>query len=349
MDFSNRIKTLPSNLYALNFSARKKKFLKACFPDKKIHFICSAKDIKKNSILILWGGNVLPYGLKTDFSVIRIEDGFLRSVGLGVELTRPLSWVVDTKGIYFDATKPSDLEYLLQNTIFSNEMLERASTLHQTIIKSGITKYNVGNGDWVKPVNDKKIILVPGQVESDASIAKGTVDIRNNMVLLKNVREKNKDAYIIYKPHPDVVAKLRISGVDEENASNWCDEYISDIAMENLLAKVDEVHTMTSLTGFEALLRGKSVTCYGNPFYAGWGLTNDMYPLDRRSRKLTLNELIAGALIMYPCYFNDKSLRLISPEEVLLILQKYKTKPKRKLFFLKEVYRYILRKIVGVY
>ena len=43
--------------------------------------------------------------------------------------------------------------------------------------------------------------------------------------------------------------------------------------MDVLLGIVDEVHTLTSLTGFEALLRGIEVHAYGGPFYAGWGLT----------------------------------------------------------------------------
>lgn len=346
---SERLENLPMHLYALNFSSRKKKFLICCFPGKKISFIKNIEKIKKNTALILWGSTPCPNALPLDFPIVRVEDGFLRSVGLGVELTRPLSWIVDTKGIYFDATKISDLECILKDTIFSEEQLSRAAALHQLIIESGITKYNVGSGEWKRPAHAKKVILVPGQVESDASIAKGAADIRNNMTLLKSVREKNPDAYVLYKPHPDVVARLRISGIDEEKAFHWCDECIIDIPMEKLLMQIDEVHTMTSLTGFEALLRGKSVTCYGNPFYAGWGLTTDIHPLERRSRNLSLNALIAGALIIYPCYFNDESLHLISPEAALALLNTYKIKKQGKILWWRAIYRSILRKVIGIY
>ncbi len=51
--------------------------------------------------------------------VVRVEDTFLRSVGLGANLVRPLSWVRDRRGIYYDATAPSELEHLLQATEFS--------------------------------------------------------------------------------------------------------------------------------------------------------------------------------------------------------------------------------------
>jgi capsular polysaccharide export protein len=44
------------------------------------------------------------------------------------------------------------------------------------------------------------------------------------------------------------------------------------------------------------------VATYGAPFYAGWGLTEDRVSLPRRTRRLTLDELVAGALILYPAY-----------------------------------------------
>ena len=65
---------------------------------------------------------------------------------------------------------------------------------------------------------------------------------------------------------------------------------------------------MTSLTGFDALLRGKKVVTYGQPFYAGWGLTEDRAKnataFERRQRRLTLDELVAGALLHYPIYWD---------------------------------------------
>lgn len=61
---------------------------------------------------------------------------------------------------------------------------------------------------------------------------------------------------------------------------------------------------MTSLSGFDALLRGKRVVVYGRPFYAGWGLTEDHLPINRRQRQLTLDALVAGALLRYPLYWD---------------------------------------------
>ncbi|MCY1540147.1 Capsule polysaccharide biosynthesis protein [compost metagenome] len=61
---------------------------------------------------------------------------------------------------------------------------------------------------------------------------------------------------------------------------------------------------MTSLSGFEGLLRRKKVVVYGRPFYAGWGLTEDRDFEPGRRRKLSLEELIAGTLLHYPIYWD---------------------------------------------
>lgn len=97
----------------------------------------------------------------------------------------------------------------------------------------------------------------------------------------------------------------------------WCNEVVTDIVMGELLTVVDEVHVLTSLAGFEALLRGKPVTCYGQPFYTGWELTDDRMPLARRIRRLTIDELTAGALILYPTYVSRTTGRFTTPERAL--------------------------------
>jgi capsular polysaccharide export protein len=74
---------------------------------------------------------------------------------------------------------------------------------------------------------------------------------------------------------------------------------------------------MTSLVGFEGLLRGKRVIVHGQPFYAGWGLTEDSNPHPRRTRSLTLDELCAGTLLRYPRYLNRATGRFTSPEVVI--------------------------------
>jgi capsular polysaccharide export protein len=275
--------------------------------------------------------------------VVRVEDGFLRSVGLGGELVSPLSWVMDGSGLHYDATQASDLEHLLQTANFSAELLERAARLRGRVVAAGITKYNVGRGLWSRPFTPARVILVPGQVESDASLRLGSPAIRTNSGLLRAVREANPRGYIIYKPHPDVAAGIRPRGISEREALRWCNEQVPDTSMDLLLKEVDEVHVLTSQTGFEALLRGKPVVCYGLPFYAGWGLTRDVLHEPRRRRRLSLDELVAGALILYPRYVSRVSGKSITADEALEELVEWRKRAPGRVRLWQYVWRALLR------
>lgn len=335
-------------MYALDFSSWKKAAVCQCFPDSQVVFIASAIDVPAEGILVVWGLKPILDELAMNVKIIRLEDGFLRSVGLGADLIRPLSWVVDSRGIYYDATRTSDLEYLLANMVFFSELLQRAACLRNRIVTEGLTKYNVGAFGWQRPSGVRKVILVPGQVESDASLVYGAPKIRSNMGLLQTVRNANLDAYVIYKPHPDVMAGLRAKGKKEEDALRWCDEIVTDVDMGSLLMLVDEVHVLTSLAGFEALLRAKPVTCYGQPFYSGWGLTIDVVPNPRRERNLLLDELVAGALITYPLYLSRNSHALITPEQALNELIDWRTRTGSVVPWWRKLFRMVLRRVVGV-
>ncbi|HWN70969.1 MAG TPA: hypothetical protein VNM90_25175, partial [Haliangium sp.] len=69
------------------------------------------------------------------------------------------------------------------------------------------------------------------------------------------------------------------------------------------------------------LLRGLRVVVYGQPFYASWGLTEDRAPVARRARALTLDELVAGALIRYPRYLHPETGAFTTPETILTRLR----------------------------
>ncbi|MCM5679018.1 capsular polysaccharide biosynthesis protein [Schlegelella sp. S2-27] len=322
----------PAQIHAVNFSAWKRPIVRAFFGGSAVNFVERDSTIPAGGTLAVWGrsgaGDVQTSAPGDESrtagehrspprQVLRLEDGFLRSVGLGADLVRPLSWVIDRRGIYYDATTPSDLEWLLQETAFDPPLLERAKRLRERITQAGITKYNVGSGEWARPATAQRVVLVPGQVESDASIALGARGVRTNIALLQAVRQVAPEAHIVYKPHPDVVAKLRRAGAGEADASRYCDEIVVDTPMHLLLDRVDEVHVLTSLAGFEALLRGKPVTCHGSPFYAGWGLTTDVHAHPRRTRRLALDELVAATLILYPTYVSRTTGAFTTPERAL--------------------------------
>jgi len=335
-------------IHALDFSIWKRSVVRQCFPAARVVFVDHVAEVPAGGVLVVWGMKDWCGELPANVRVVRLEDGFLRSVGLGADLIRPVSWVVDGRGIYYDANRPSDLEYLLATTRFDPALRRRAAILRERIVAEGLTKYNVGVVEWQRPSQSGTVILVPGQVESDASLAYGAPQIRTNIGLLRAVRQANPQAHLVYKPHPDVLAGLRAEGVGEQLAREWCDELVTDTAMGVLLMSVDEVHVLTSLSGFEALLRGKSVTCYGQPFYSGWGLTVDVVPNPRRVRRLLLDELVAGALIEYPVYLSRRGVDLITPEQALDELLAWRTRSRGAVPWWRECFRWVLRRVVGV-
>jgi capsular polysaccharide export protein len=338
----------PKTLYIYRFPYWKHPVVKQCFPGSTVVFVESLEKLPELATLVLWGRATVAPGLPLGVSIWRMEDGFLRSVGLGADLVRPISWVLDRTGIYYDTTGPSDLEQLLLNHHFDESLKERAAQLRVRVVQAGLTKYNVGAQKWQRPAGVQTVILVPGQVESDASLAYGAPGVQTNMGLLQAVRLAHPQAYVVYKPHPDVEARLRAVGVREPSARLWCDEMVTEVLMGDLLNHVDAVHVMTSLAGFEALLRNKPVTCYGQPFYAGWGLTEDLLPLSRPRRPLDLDELVAGVLIGYPLYLSRASRCLISPEQALDELSDWVQKTGGRTPWWRHLIRVFLRRIIGV-
>jgi capsular polysaccharide export protein len=252
-----------------------------------------------------------------DTTMTRVEDGFIRSKGLGAELIPALSLVMDRRGIYHDPTRPSDLEHLLAHgPELRRDQRIRTERIIKRIVSGQISKYNLSGDTGDLPAGPK--ILVIGQVEDDASIKLGCPDICDNLALLTRVRQDNPNATVLYKPHPDVVAGLRLGKIDTEVALKWADAIVEDVDISALLAHVEHVHTLTSLTGFEALLRGIRVTTYGVPFYAGWGLTQDRADIpQRRGKLIDLETLVHRTLIDYPRYF-DPVTRAACPVEVIL-------------------------------
>ncbi|MBC2837127.1 capsular polysaccharide biosynthesis protein [Paragemmobacter straminiformis] len=271
--------------------------------------------------LLVWAGK--EPALPPDLASFRCEDGFLRSRGLGADLVPPLSLVTDDLGIYYDPTRESRLERLIA-TPFPAGAEARADRLLSRIIGAGLSKYNLGQAAPDLPQGHR--ILVPGQVEDDASIRLGAAEVRTNRALLQAVRAANPTAVIVYKPHPDVEAGLREGAIPEAELARLADAVARHTDPVALLDLCAEVWTMTSLLGFEALLRGKPVTTLGAPFYAGWGLTRDLGPVpDRRLRlpdgsrrpPVPLLRLVHAALIAYPRYYDPVTRRPCPPEVAL--------------------------------
>jgi capsular polysaccharide export protein len=256
---------------------------------------------------VVWGTAEAPPG------ALRAEDGFLRSVGLGLRHVPPVSLAIAPGPLHFDATRANSFDATVAAARFPPALLDRAAALRAQIVGLGLTKYNLGGGDRLPDPGGRLAVLVPGQVASDASIRLGARAVRSDADLLAAARARFPEAFLLYKPHPDTLAGLR-QGADPGAAARLADATVARADMAACLGWADRVATITSLTGFEALLRGKAVTSFGRPFYAGWGLTDDADP-PPRDRRLTLDELVAAALILHARYV-DPATGLPCPPEI---------------------------------
>lgn len=316
LEWRRRASSLSGHYLCLNFALHKRSVLRRYLtsPSSKVRFTNrpTVAQIQAADKIVLWGNSAPPEesALWKEGSrrpIIRVEDGFIRSAGLGTSLVPPSSLCFDAEGIYFDASKPSGLETILSTADFDNALLERARRLRRAIVSTGITKYNLPaqpSPDYRQQAKGRAVVLVAGQVPNDASLRLGMASHDSDTELLRAVRRARPDAFIVYKQHPDLLAEPFMHPGQSRPPHDIADLVVGNIDLNHLLNAVDEVHVATSQIGFEALLRERSVWCYGLPFYAGWGLTHDAVVSLRRKRTLSLDALVAGTLILYPHYWS---------------------------------------------
>lgn len=299
---------------------------------KKINF----RGPKENDVALLWGmkdkasimgvdsrlrGKDVIATAQINNKTWRIEDGFIRSVGLGADLRRPSSLVLDDQGIYYNGKQSSRLESLLESYDLNAYEQHRAAQLIVTLQASNITKYNVESSSdvahFITQANGKEVVLVAGQFQQDLSMQFGAQEIRDNLTLLQQVKADFPQAYIIYKEHPDVYSGVRPGRIDESKVFEYADAYVTDTSLTDLFSITQRLCTICSLAGFEALTRGIAVTTYGLPFYGGWGLTDDRCDFPRRSRVRTIEELAYSALVLYARYVNWHTRRITTVESTI--------------------------------
>jgi capsular polysaccharide export protein len=337
--YNNSISTFDNcNLFFINISLWKQKTIKNIFVKSNIKFIKSEdiKDIKndQNNKIIIWGINKFK-SIKEEFpkyNFIIIEDGFIRSKSLGSDLAEPLSLIIDNKGIYFDPRSESGLEDIIKNYSLTIEDKQDGLLIKEKILSDNISKYNIDSNiedNIYKDNNNKNIKIIIGQVEDDASIIFGSNVIKTNLDLIKEVyKTKADNDFLIYKPHPDVTSGNRVGKVKQKEALKYCDYIDNKTPIINILKyKNIEVHTITSLTGFENILRGNTTVCYGNPFYSGWGLTIDVCMpeyIKNRRKNISIDDFFTYAYIKYPVYYDNKKQELTNVNNVIEIIKRTK-------------------------
>ena len=226
-----------------------------------------------NPVIYIWGYKAPDYFIdyirEQELDIFFLEDGFIRSGPDDESGAPPLSIVIDSQAPYFDTTRPNDLTDLIANFDFGQDGYDEAlaQEMLDHYVSHRVSKYNHQPYVNVAPIygiKNKKRILVLGQVSHDDSLKYGggigitLLDVVNKAI------EENPAAQIIVKPHPMTLGDPSIvSALTELD----CLILTQSIHLVDALETVDHVYTITSLGGFEALLRGKKVTVLGRPFY----------------------------------------------------------------------------------
>ncbi|MGE0675183.1 MAG: capsular polysaccharide biosynthesis protein, partial [Methylibium sp.] len=264
---------------------------------------------------------------KRDVSFLALEDGFIRSVFPGAD-SLPISLVADRTGVHYDATASSDLEHLIAVSASNGdpERLHRAAKGLALLRREAISKYNHAPRYTSAELGLTKCrrrgrVLVVDQTRGDSSIKYGLASSETFSEMLEAARQENPASEILVKLHPEVVAGrkkghftgLRDPGLRliEHDVNPW-----------TLIEQVDKVYVVTSQLGLEALMARRHVVCFGVPFYAGWGLTDDRLPIARRRARPTIEQLFAAVYFDYSRYISPVSKLEISFEEAVAWIDK---------------------------
>jgi len=270
--------------------------------------------------VIAWGRKAssviaFKYAKRYGLTLLCLEDGFLRSVGLGSE-DPPLSIVMDDLGIYYDATAPSRLECFVASK-YNNAQLLRASSLIDLWRAARVSKYN--HAQECQQLLPERYVLVADQTFEDSSISYGLADFSSFQCMLTSALAEYPDCMILLKVHPEVMSGHKQGHFDLiDVAQNRRVRLLSeDVHPVKLIEHAVAIYTVTSQIGFEGLLWGKSVHVFGMPFYAGWGLTYDALPVPDRRHLSSLENLVYAALIDYPRYIDPETHKRCQVERVV--------------------------------
>ena len=254
-----------------------------------------------------------------------IEDGFIRSVGIGLSNEPALSITLcgDTTA-YYDSYNVSSFEEILNsNRVFTDSELYHSKKAINLIVENHISKYNDSPYLPVSIGRDNvQKVLVIDQRYGDESVVRAKADENDFQKMLIDAITDNPNADIIIKRHPDAVKGGKGSYfIDSriEFTRNVKNVFLIDydIHPHQLLELVDKVYVCSSGLGFEALLYGKEVICYGVPFYSNWGVTTDRKIESRRQKQRTVEEIFYVSYIECSRYYSPELERVCNIEDCI--------------------------------
>ncbi|MBR4423980.1 MAG: capsular polysaccharide biosynthesis protein, partial [Mailhella sp.] len=247
------------------------------------------------------------YARKHGIPYITLEGGFLRSLSPGTDSGAfSLSLIADKKGIYYDAGAPSDLEDLLNNRGWeSPDLLDSARKAMDLILAHGLSTFNHAPdaGPGMLGDGSKRRLLVIDQPPGDLSVSCGMADGQSFLRMLEDAASR-RNVSVTVAASPEILqgnTPGHLARTAEKLGIRYLSRMVSPLS---LLKQADEVYCVSSQMGFEALLLGKPVHCYGMPFYAGWGATDDILSCPRRKARRTVLEIFTAAYMLYSRYID---------------------------------------------
>ena len=257
------------------------------------------------------GAKAVALAEKSGLPVLRLEDGFIRSLGLGVSGCPPLSMVLDTQGMYYDASQPSTLETLIHQHDENRLLHDDARQAMQMIVDGDLSKYNQAPVCTLTQP-EQGAVLVVDQTFGDMAVVYGNAGKEQFDNMLHAALAENPQSEIWVKVHPDVLSGKKAGYFKQLGEQAKQDPRIrliaQDVSPQSLLQRVSRVYVVTSNYGFEALIAGKPVSVFGQPWYAGWGLTDDRHALAAelcaRRGSASIEDLFGAACLRYSKYLN---------------------------------------------
>lgn len=279
---------------------------------------------------------------KRDIPYIALEDGFLRSVNPGNQ-EPPLSLVLDRTGIYYDSRQPSDLEACITKRAAPGQDARPARLAMERLKEKRLSKYNSfqfedlsGLGLPSSPRAER--VLVVDQTSGDASIEGASARADTFEKALLTAVQENPGCDFLVKIHPETALGRKAGHFSSEQLGRLSEKHpvVQTALLENrlrltpeainpwgLLKACGKVYCVSSQLGFEALLAGCEVHCFGMPFYAGWGLTTDRGPVRcPRRRPASLEALFAAVFFDYCIFIDHEKLARIDFDTALNVLER---------------------------
>jgi capsular polysaccharide export protein len=285
----------PGAVAACGFPGRRHPGVRRVFQAATVRFAPRIRDLRPGEALAVPAGDE---AADVSGAILRVRDGFFPGLGLDGGPGRPLCALVDGAG--------PGIETILGTAPFPPGLLERARRLRRDIVDRGLTVLPDGDGGWTRPAGAARVALAVGE----------SCDPEAEQAFLDAVCKKDAADLVIYKPLPHILGKIR-QRIHAGQGRVHFQEITPSASMHRLLFQVDAVHVRTSSTGIDALLREREVLCHGRPFYAGWGLTDDVPGEAGRPRPLSLDEFVAGLFFLYPVCVSGVTGCYTGPERLL--------------------------------